>query len=284
MVSYKVTMKFLILSFFCKPISSWQRAVALGGSWCEHHNWCSDPCIAVVLSTKTKIDAPLNTHPFRKFLTCVLAYVKFLYLLSPSFPNSFIHSDLLSGLVLITHESLLSLQSREKDSARQKPLAVRSTQKVIVQLEWFMGPGWLGLFPPPPHSLHTFVPMSPLGTLPWSSPCCITTISLFFIFFLFLMLKWMMVTASYKQVLGKKRRCELQQPGRCMGNNVSLVPVSLSGIRSLPGSGNPAPSRGCGAGTRTQHAVPTGGLQRLACPLASQWRGIQDGAVSCAWV
>lgn len=170
---------------FCKPISSWQRAVALGGSWCEHHNWCSDPCIAVVLSTKTKIDVPLNTHPFRKFLTCVLDYVKFSYLLSPSFPNSFIHSDLLSGLVLITHESLLSLQSREKDSARQKPLAVCSTQKVIVQLEWFMGPGWLGLFPPPPHSLHTFVPMSSLGILPWSSPCCITTISLFLIFFFF---------------------------------------------------------------------------------------------------
>lgn len=89
----------------------------------------------------------------------------------------------------------------------------------------------------------------------------------------FLMSKWMMVTASYKQVLGKREMWTPATHSRGTENNVALVPLSLSGIRSSPGPGNPAPSRGCGAGTRAWHAVPARGLQRLACPSASQWCG-----------
>lgn len=90
---------------------------------------------------------------------------------------------------------MLSPQNREEVFARQKPLAVGSAWKVIVQPVWFMGPGQLGCFPPP-HSLHTFVPMSLLGTLPHSL--------LLYYYYFFLMSKWMMVTASHKQVVGKK--------------------------------------------------------------------------------
>lgn len=129
--------------FFCKLISIQLKAVALSRTQCEHQNWCQQPSSAAVAPGKTKIDVPQNIHPFRRFLTCILAYVKFSYLLSLSFPSGFIHSDLWSGPVLITPELLLSPQSREHGFARQKPSAVGSTQKVIVQPVRFMGHGLL---------------------------------------------------------------------------------------------------------------------------------------------
>lgn len=176
MLSYKVTVKFLLLSFL-------QTNIQLAKSCCPFWvlAWASQLMLTAFLCSSVAQKDKNRRAPKHPFLQEIfdlppcLCKVFYTFYLS-FFPNSFIHSDLLSGPVLITHELLLSLQSGEEDSACQKPLAVGSARKVIVQPVWFMVSWWLGCFPP--HSLHIFVPMSLLGALPCSPRGIITIIFL----------------------------------------------------------------------------------------------------------
>lgn len=160
--------------------------------------------------------------PFYLPLLCILSKQLYSFWLAirPCFNNSWAH--------------VVRAKWREEDSACQKPLAVGSTWKIIIQLIY--GPWAAGALPsssfPAYLRAHVIVGHAP-SLPPW-----------YYYHYCFSVSKWVMVTASYKQVLGEKKRCELRWPGRCTGNNVALVLLSLSGICSSPVPGNPALSRG----------------------------------------